>query len=80
MIEPRRKLAQEHVEKLESALAGAMRAGDLQADELARLSQLTARQRRVLWRAFTLLKQGRYDDAVLVMDRELRDRKMEPAR
>jgi hypothetical protein len=69
------------VEKLERALVGAMQAGDGQADELARLSRVNARQRRALWRAFCLLKQGRRADAVLALEterRELRDR--EPAR
>ena len=70
------------VEKLERALVGAMQAGDGQADELARLSRVNARQRRrALWRAFCLLRQGRRADAVLALEterRELRDR--EPAR
>jgi len=63
--------------KLESALAGAIRAGDQQSDELVRLSNLTVRQKRTLWRAFCLLKQGRYDDAAMALEAEcpeLRDR------
>jgi len=57
------KFLGERVEQLESVLTGALRAGDRQASELARLSQLTTRQKRTLWRAFILLKQGRYDEA-----------------
>jgi len=73
-------LPQERVRKLGSALTGALRAGDRQADELARLSQLTARQRNVMWRAVNLIRQGRYIAAVLIMENDLlsRERK-EPA-
>ena len=65
------------VEKLSSVLASALKAGDAQADELVRLSQLTVRQRRAMWRAFCLLKLGRYEDAATVLEAEfpeLRDR------
>jgi hypothetical protein len=58
------------VEQLETALAGGLRAGDQLTDELVRLSKLTARQKRTLWRVFNLLKRGRYDDAVLVLETE----------
>ena len=54
------------VERFESMLAAALWCGDRQASELARLSQLTARQKRTLWRAFCLLKQDRYDDAAAI--------------
>jgi hypothetical protein len=63
---------------LESALTGALHAGDRQADELIRLSRVNARQGRALWRAFNLLKQGRYDEAIVALEvecPELRDRK-----
>ena len=62
--------ADDQVERLESALAGALRAGDLQVDQLARLSQLNVRQRRAMWRAFCLLKQRRYDDAIATLEAE----------
>ena len=71
----------ERMEKLERALTGALQAGDRQADELVRLSGISARQRRALWRAFILLKQGRYDADAAVMEtecRELRDQKERP--
>jgi hypothetical protein len=61
-------------------LAGALRAGDKQGTELARLSQLTTRQRRVLWRALTLIKRGRYEDAIVALETSIRDRKTEPPR
>ena len=61
------------VEKLESALAGAMRAGDKQTDELARLSRLNARQRSAMWRAFHLIKRGKYSAAAAVMETECRE-------
>src|SRR5262245_58222289 len=63
------------VKKLESALSGALRAGDLQADRLVELSNLTARQKRTLWRAFNLIERGRYSDAANEIASELlRDR------
>jgi hypothetical protein len=70
----------ERVERLETVLAGAMRAGDIQADELIRLSGINARQSRAMWRALSLMKRGRYSDATLVIETDLlsRDRK-EPA-
>ena len=58
---------QARVARLESALTGALRAGDRQADELTHLSKLNA----FLWRAFTLLKQGRYDEAAQKLGSEL---------
>src|SRR5262249_13564384 len=61
------------VAKLESALTGALQFGDLQADELARLFQLTARQRRALWRTYILLKQGKHAAAAAVMETECRE-------
>jgi hypothetical protein len=54
------------VKKLESALAGAMRAGDRQTDELVRLSGINARQRRALWRALNLIERDRPNDAASV--------------
>jgi len=75
------KFLGERVEQLESVLTGALRAGDRQASELARLSQLTTRRKRTLWRAFILLKQGRYDEAAAVLETEcpeLRDQKEKP--
>jgi hypothetical protein len=65
-------------ERLASALSGAMRAGDRQADELARLSRVNARQRGALWRALHLIRRGRRDDAIAVLETCVRDR--EPAR
>jgi hypothetical protein len=66
----RKVLLGERVEHLESALSGALKLGDMQAGELARLSQVSSRQRRVLWRAFSLLRQGRYDDAIVALEAE----------
>jgi|SRR5215813_10344641 len=60
----------QRVERLERALSGALRFGDRQADELARLSQLTARQKRTLWRALALIKQGRHEDAIVALEAE----------
>jgi hypothetical protein len=71
--------ATKRVEKLEGALSGALKAGDRQADKLARLSRISARQRNVMWRALNLIQRGKYDDAALVMETDLcRDRKTEP--
>jgi hypothetical protein len=47
------------MEELESVLSGALKFGDKQADQLIELSRLNARQRRVLWRALSLLRRGR---------------------
>jgi len=67
--------------ELERALNGALQFGDQLADELVRLSRLNARQKRVLWRAFCLLKQGRYDDAIVVLETECRELcDLEPSR
>jgi hypothetical protein len=68
--------APKRMERLESALSGALRAGDRQADELARLSRVAARQRRTLWRAFHLIRRGRHADALAALEAECR----EPAR
>jgi hypothetical protein len=67
------KFLGERVERLESALSGAMRGGDRQADELIRLSRIAVRQRRNLWRALGLLRQGRYAEAVTVLETCVRD-------
>ena len=75
--------------RLERALRGAYKLGDKQVDELVRLSGITVRQRRAMWRAFCLLRQGRYDDAVAILEAECslstidnvpepRDRKIDP--
>lgn len=65
------KRGSHQVERLESALSGALRCGDAQADELVRLSRLTARQKRVLWQAFILLKRGKYDAALVALEAAL---------
>jgi len=70
------KFLSERTEQLASTLAGALRFGDRQADELVRLSRVTARQKRTLWRALHLIRRGRYAAAAAVMETDLcRDRK-----
>ena len=70
-------MSAKRVERLERALCGALRAGERQVDELIRLSQLNVRQKRAMWRAFHLIRQGKFDAAALVMETNLlsRDRK-----
>ena len=67
------KFLSERTEQLASTLAGALRFGDRQADELARLATINARQKRTLWRALHLIKQGRCDDAIAVLETCVRD-------
>ena len=61
------------MEELESVLSGALKFGDKQADQLIELSRLNARQRRVLWRALSLLRRGRRDDAIVALETECRE-------
>jgi hypothetical protein len=69
------------IEKLESVLSGALQFGDRQANELIRLSRVATRQKRTLWQALSLLKRGRYDDAIVALKAECRERRdREPAR
>jgi hypothetical protein len=69
--------ANKRMERLASALSGALQLGDRQADQVIELSRINGRQRRVLWRAFHLIKRGRHVDALAALETEcseLRDR------
>jgi hypothetical protein len=68
--EKRRAVSAKRVRTLEGVLTAALKAGDKQADELVRLSRVAARQRSVMWRAFSLIKQGRHHDAVAALETE----------
>jgi hypothetical protein len=61
----------DRVEKLESALAGAMRAGDFQADEIVRLTQTVFRQRSAMRRVIALAERGQVAVAIGLLKDEL---------
>lgn len=62
------------MERLQSALRGACKMGDRQADEIIRLARTAFRQRSAIRRARALAKRGRFAEAILILEMELRDR------
>ena len=56
---------------LESALTGALRAGDNLSDQIIALSRTVSRQRSTMYRASKLIKQGRHELGLTILESEL---------
>jgi len=62
---------EDQVERLESALNGACKFGDRQADEIIRLARTVFRQRSAIRRAIAIARRGQIGEAILILEVEL---------
>jgi len=62
---------EDQVERLESALRGACKLGDRQADEIIRLARLALQQQSAIRRAVAIAKRDQIAEAILVLEAEL---------
>jgi hypothetical protein len=67
---PSFRLAENQMERLQSALRGACKMGDRQADEIIRLARTAFRQRSAIRRARALAKRGQFAEAISVLEAE----------
>jgi hypothetical protein len=63
--------ANNQVERLESALRGACKLGDRQADEIIRLARAAFRQRSAIRLAVAIAKRGQVAEAISILEAEL---------
>jgi len=63
--------ANNQMERLESALRGACKLGDRQADEIIRLARTSSHQQSTIKRAIVLAKRGQIAEAISILEAEL---------
>ena len=67
---PSFQIAENQMERLQSALRGACKMGDRQADEIIRLARAAFRQRSAIRRAIAIAKRGQFAEAISILEAE----------